>query len=95
MAKTSAVQAKQGKKESDVVANMAKSYEIAQDLFGKLADAASASEIYEYVKEEDVDLKEYVGDLKCAYAHAKTIFKTVEPTPEQVFNVFDNVFLDE
>jgi hypothetical protein len=95
MPKTAAAQTKSNKRETTVVQNMTRAREIADELFGSKSDTEAVHEIYEYVKDPDIDIESYLDDVKCALEHAKTIHKTTEPTPEQVFGVFDEVFLEE
>jgi len=74
-----------------VIERMARANIAAVEIFGTQADAFAEQEIYEYFEVADED--KFLSDLREVVAEAKIAYpKTVTPTPEQVFYLFDAIY---
>lgn len=80
----------QAEYEVGVVESMTAAHEIADKLFGTRANLYAAHAIFDYL--QNVDEEEFAADLKRTIDHAKIAHKTDEPTPEQVFGLFERIF---
>jgi hypothetical protein len=80
--------------ESDVVEIMTLAHTMAIEIFGDKASFYAADEIYDYFTILD-DPDEVKTDVQRVYGHAKQVFQTASPTPEQVFGLFDRIYNDD
>lgn len=76
--------------EGGIVESMSAAHEIAERLFGARSTAKAVHEIFDYLKTSDEE--DFAADLKRTIEHAKIAHKTEEPTPEQVFGLFERIF---
>lgn len=79
--------------ESDVCEAMTLAHTMAVNVFGDKTDFYAADEIYDYLKIAEPDV--VAADLDRIYGHAKVVFKTEHPNPEQVFGLFDRIYNDD
>jgi hypothetical protein len=89
MAKTNAKQ--ETEHEAEIVEQMSSAWGIAEKLFGAQSNVFAVHEIFDYLAESDE--AEFAADLTRTIEHAKIVYKTTAPTPEQVFGLFDRIFI--
>lgn len=78
---------------AEVVVGMKHARDIATKLFGTTSNGYAVQEIFDYLAQADED--DFVSDLTNTLEHTKEIYGTATPTPEQVFGVFERIFLSE
>lgn len=83
--------AKVDKQEAQTVETMAHCYGLARELFGDKANDYATEEIYDYLEASD-DPEDFMADLRRVIDHAKTVYQTQAPSPEQVFGLFERLF---
>lgn len=70
-----------------LVEQMTIAAEHAEEIFGS-RDCYATEEIHDYLENSDDD-DAFIEDLKRIHGHAKVVYKTATPTPEQVFGLFE------
>jgi hypothetical protein len=67
---------------------------MAKEVFGDKADAHATEEIF-YWLERCNDEKQLAKDLLRVHEHAKRIYETETPSPEQTLGIFDMIYGEE
>lgn len=86
-------QKEQQEYEDSIVGSMSAAHEIADKLFGARSNLYAVHTIFDYLQVGDEE--DFAADLKRTIEYAKTAHKTQEPTPEQVFGLFERIFDDD
>lgn len=76
--------------EAEVIERRCRAKSLADKFFGPLADALAVREISDWLKIAPSE-EEFAIDLERMYDATKITDKTETPTPEQVFDLFEEV----
>ena len=81
--------------EALIVAEMSNAYTIAEKFWGAAVGSTAVELVYDGLQNADdvgVDEEEFTADLQRVIGHAKVVYRTETPSPEQVFGLFERIF---
>ena len=79
----------------EVVGNLMTSRTLAVAVFGDNVSSYAVKEIADYLADGEIDPEELTADLKTALAKAKLVYETTAPNAEDVFDLFERLFVGD
>ena len=79
----------------DVIGNLMTSRTIAVAIFGDNVSSFAVKEIADYLADGEIDPEELAADIKTALAKAKIVYETTSPDVEDVFDVFERLYIGD